>query len=505
MKEHETTPPSTNKLDLSRFISKDQVAKSIQDTYSRDLFPYSRDDLLELRLNQGNRILRRAPNLKEEIETALMTENDETILGAVNNIAAAYQQFSPKDEKPINTILSFLTLVRSIKDYKIALLGQDAPLMRARALMILCAQELAKSIPENLLTDGSNSTVFIEDRMDSLYKKTGDSNYSIYKTQLVVLAREIHVRDMATRYIEALPGDDQKPVTREELEHDSRQIHNLFSGMQSTRQFGVKMGYIPDERGGSLVFSPPHDPYNYLDDTADLAQVHPLTYQTRAEADIVHSRLKHPKKLQPKITTQTYVEETGRSSSVNVIGAEPLEPLSFICLGPDGELYVDRQCTVSYADMARTKGKYHAYRELQATVLAHYFDLTHAITKSPTAEQDSATSTLTASDTNRLEAIERLLIPRISANQPHGNTQQPAPEPDQPKRSVRYHGVTWFRRPLPAGWHASPDAHKLAEKVGVTLEPGETFVKAHHRGSKALGEVAGHQLITRNQRSDSSN
>ncbi|TAK04759.1 hypothetical protein EPO33_02055 [Patescibacteria group bacterium] len=54
---------------------------------------------------------------------------------------------------------------------------------------------------------------------------------------------------------------------------------------------------------------------------------------------------------------------------------------------------------------------------------------------------------------------------------------------EQPLRTVRRHGVTWFVRQLPKSYHPSLRAVALAAEHGIALGEHETFVRAHERGT----------------------
>src|SRR5436305_1140618 len=109
MKEREATTLPTGRLDLSRVVlTREQFEEKFTTTYERDLFSYDDDSFLMQRLMEDNRILRRAPQLKEEVGVALIADDDEAILEVVDDITQAWQEFSPKPQRPINTILSYL-------------------------------------------------------------------------------------------------------------------------------------------------------------------------------------------------------------------------------------------------------------------------------------------------------------------------------------------------------------------------------------------------------------
>jgi hypothetical protein len=169
-----------------------------------------------------------------------------------------------------------------------------------------------------------------------------------------------------------------------------------------------------------------------------------------------------------------------------VIDATALDALAHFFLGPDGELYTGIDCRTSLRDIALRHNKYHAYRDLQATIIAHYFDLTHSLDEVAGVQKREPQPLKTAG--TPLESIERLVIPRVFRKKSSVSGSS-----DQPIRTLRRHGVTWHVRKLPEGWRASPRAHELARELGVTLGEHETIVKEHKRGSKELGEVTSHR------------
>ena len=262
---HDQDPTSLlateGKLDLSKIVSREQFDKAFTDTYDRDLFPYSDDEFLMQRLNEDNRTLRRNPALKEEIDIALIADDDEALLEVTKDIAEA----EVHHKKPISAILSFLTFVQDVNDRKVALMGRETPADRANAIVILNAHNLACDIPNEQVADAHYSARFLQTRMDALYAKTHNERYPYYKGKLGHLVTELYRRDMANQYIDALPGSDPNIVSEETLKSDSQSIKELFARVQSTQRYGVKMGYTPDHRGGSLVFSPPYDPRDYVD------------------------------------------------------------------------------------------------------------------------------------------------------------------------------------------------------------------------------------------------
>lgn len=88
--------------------------------------------------------------------------------------------------------------------------------------------------------------------------------------------------------------------------------------------------------------------------------------------------------------------------------------------------------------------------------------------------------------------IGKLIVPRIrrllaspSVHQTNGT------------RSIRIHDVVWHIRKLPEGWEHTNKAQEFAELHGISLAPGETFVREHQRGSEENGHGPKVHLLVR--------
>jgi hypothetical protein len=213
----------------------------------------------------------------------------------------------------------------------------------------------------------------------------------------------------------------------------------LFAQAREHQRYGVKIGYkAQDYRSGSLVFSPP------IDVTAELSKInkaHPLIVlkgENYPVALIVDSA---EKAFDKKIVYRNTETQPARvQSGLNIDGREMFNLLDN---GKLSTFHTD----LDLAKIAARKGTYHAYRQIQAEVLAGFIDLP------------------------RIKALrgERINTDRNTA------------------KEVRFHGVVWHICRLPEGWHALPEAPALAQEACINLEDSEKSVRAHHRGSKALG------------------
>lgn len=459
--------------------------------FERDLFPYSDNGTLLNRLSGSNRLLRHAPELHDQIGAALTADDDESLIGLADDIEIARYLYSPENEKPVNTAFSYLTLLDAISKQALSIDKADG---RWNALCNLITKRFTDSFPEDQLEEVTDTIYYLSQRIDQINAKAPSTRLETMKVELLSLAGNMYKRIYSYRYIDLFPDDPGSTVTEEEAHHDTEQIAELFTDIRATQSYGVKMGYIEDPRGGTLIFSPPIDTNEAF---AHIRSPHPLLLQDNSVADVTHSR----KKRHPHIKIKSHQPIRGLS----IVGStDDLDAILIMSLGKDGELYTDRDCRTPLVDIARAKGKYTAYRDMQARILAHYFDMTHPLDDVRRIQQTIDTSTTNAPTPpeSPMESIAKLVIPRTRFHNEHTQTTH-ATQEDKPKRSVREHGVVWHVRELPEGWHASPSALELAQQLGVKLEANETIVKEHKRGSRLLGEVTTHQFIERPHTDDS--
>jgi len=490
MRDLDPTSPAPA-LDLTiPYKSKEELEANYKTVFMRDLFPYEDGKFLVGRIASPNRILRHAPELYDQTRAALVADDDESLIGLAEDIDIARQLYAPENAKPISAILSFVTLLEAIRQQLPSVDGAGA---RINALINLIIKRTADSFPEDQLLDATQTIHYICNQLQQLYNETGYTQLETINLELFSLLDAIYVRLHTYQYIDMLPADLDN-ITTEEMRHDTQHVAELFTEIRATQHYGVKMGYVEDPRGGTLIFSPPIDPSEVF---AHVASPHPLMLQDSSIAGIRHSRKKRHSRIKIKATQLTQ----GLSSIGNV---DDIDPITSMSLGKDGELYTDRDCRTPLVDIARAKGKYTAYRDMQARIIAHYFDITHSLDEVRQVQQTiTATNAEThTSSRSPMESIERLVIPRANVRKGEQIQTIHNIQENRPSRNVRQHGVVWHIRELPEGWHASPNALELAKKLGVTLRPNETIVKEHRRGSRLLGEVTAHHLIQRSLQKD---
>lgn len=487
------TPLMSLHHDLRPLIEADEEAQD----FAR---PYEDLSFLRTRLYSKSRLFRRAPHILEEATTAFNSDADEDILRVLDSLSAARREFMPKGN-PVNTILSVITTGRELQRIRDGIFSQpDEARRRAfmtyNVLSTLDMRNTAVEIPgeELLLTHQVGN--FLIHLTSELGRRTNDPEVKLDTGVLEYFSRIVMNRLVSREYISRLPGNDIETPSTEQVEQDSRGIEALFQEILQTRRFGMKMGYIHDSRGGSLVFgnidnlsfAPGLDTHRLIQEMYHVS-----------EAIVVHSEKRNFKNIRIK------TKDLGSNDSVrtSTIDLSDLNAINDLHLGSDGNLYNDATCRDSLLPTAIELGKYTAYRDLQATILSHYFDLTHPfedVASIKKAEKSNVSST-TRTSSEPTELIAKLVIPRVKyraeeESQDEDN-ESDSEETEQTRRTVRHHGVTWHIRKLPEGWNPSPAALQLAKDINVTLLPGETIVREHTRGSRLLGEVVGHKLINR--------
>lgn len=431
-----------------------------------------------------------------QIQGALLADDDDSLVQLVHDLDVARQLYSPQYEKPVNTILSFLNLLESINSIRTNLTAEEHVKPRLNALFELAYQNIAYTFPEELLDDALLTTDYLLFRIQNLYDKVSGQTPAQHKEtarlaaidnqriRLGGLYESIKICHDSQKYTDGMPSDVGETVSQQEADKDSQYIAELFNTIRASQRYGIKMGYTSENQlGGALLFSPPLSAKEFSDTEALQSAYHPLLDKTDTIAQIVHTQKKHHRRIKATLL------ETQGHSAVSFSG---LGPGFLLNLGPDGELYTWRDCRVSLRDIALQKGKYEAYRTLQANVLAHYFDLTHSLEEVVRITKTLREQPPQVSHGTRpaLESIERLVVPRIKRYAESTAT-------DQAAYSVRRHNVVWHIRKLPEGWNPSPAAFELAKKLGVTLEKNETIVKEHKRGTRVLGQITAHRFASR--------
>jgi hypothetical protein len=477
------------------FKFEDPFAPETRDPiYENALRPFDDDAVLANRLMSGSRLFRKYPEAQEVVDEALTSDDDASLLTASELLVEAMQSGRPSNEKPVGTLITFLTAANQIVASKNRLVGGDAPNDRANALAGRMSTQIAASIPVGQLSEYRVSAEFLEARLKELDARDKlPIFYTPYvKAKLIAFKSELMRRRDATMYAEAVPSTDEVAYSDEQISQDTKQISEMFAVIQKQQHYGLKLAYKNHELGGSLIFSPSNEASLYVSERKNLHHL----MESPSVARIMHSKNRSFKTIKPK------VEEM--SMDVLGINLEELNTLTVFELGQDGELYADRLCAMPLRDIFVAQGKYEVYRRLQAGIIADYFDMTQpAIIVDRARREINGSAAQATIPGEPMEVFGRLLAPRIryAREDTRASVAEQEAIDETPHSQAEAAGLQklrhlgWHRRTLPEGWHASPKALALAAEYKVDLKPNQTFVKPHTRGNKKLGEVVGHILV----------
>jgi hypothetical protein len=137
-----------------------------------DLVPYIHDDTyLIRRIGSSSRLLRRAPELRPQIQETFIANDDDSIIQLVDDLDLAHQTYSRENEKPINTILSFMTVLEDINIIRGELDAENHTQPRISAIFDLLYRKIAYTFSEEQLDDAQLSAQFLWGRVQNLYEK----------------------------------------------------------------------------------------------------------------------------------------------------------------------------------------------------------------------------------------------------------------------------------------------------------------------------------------------
>lgn len=451
------------------------------DFFDATLKPFQDEKLFFQQMASENPFLRKHPELRKDIADVINADDDQSILDIVDVLDLWREVDTPTSASPFRAIVSQLTLDRDIDDIKIKTKSVEANTDRSNAIMVLTARHMIDAAPSEQLDLYLATARFIAEQIKSS-KNIFDGGKKWFDVKISNIELFIEQRILLERYFDGMPEKDPQPVSPEQIEQDTADIAELFAEARTKQRYGVKIGYKEqDYRPGSLVFTPPVEV-----ESIAAPGVHPLTTQTVEKNSLAGIMDSDKTSFKKKIG----YKNTPTSQGMFQIGLG-LEGRQVFSLQENGELatgHTDKPLAITAAE----RGAYNAYRHLQAEVLAAYIDLTTPLELSRKTRDVRAPKAGTT-DYNRepgVDIVRKLLVPRIKATDTENDG-------DGTPREIRLHGVVWHIRVLPAGFHASPQAQRLADEAHITLAEGETFVRAHQRGSKTLGEVVTHNLVNR--------
>ncbi|MFZ2125997.1 MAG: hypothetical protein WAV04_00600 [Candidatus Microsaccharimonas sp.] len=473
--------------------------------YQKTLKAFEDLDYFKSRLIGQSRFLRINPDLKNDISKALESDNDQDIENVLELINISRHIDSPQNETPFNKILAAMNLQGEILSLSQEVKGVDGDTMTVVTLADSLFERMSTEPDTEELENYFDSAVFIYNqvrRVSEDLKQTGRAGadqmtkYDYMNNRLMVYLTALKERLDMNDYLGSLPEKDPEPITPEQVASDDLEIKELFQQARAAQSYGVKLGYKEQLfRQGSLLFFPPNIGIEMLQSATgeiiDESNSHNRRIHKAANRSLA-AVIDSPKKSYHKGITMkaTVSDDNDLSLQTNVIERASFEIQS------DGTLasaYGGRNLAFD----AAKQGSYGSFRKLQAEILANYIDLVSPLEITNTLNGVEGAPVLNGAQSvetkDPVDIVRQMLIRRIK-------TAKEIPSTDESSdaiREVRLHGVVWHIRQLPNGWSASPDAQTLAYQAGIVLQPGETFVRPHKRGSKRLGEVVGHQLISR--------
>lgn len=471
--------------------------------YDSDFKPYSEfdihgkrtdagDALLLHRLGAKSRVLRDYPLLGDILTEAFESGDTGKLSEAaeLTQLAVLESLQGRENQPPINTIFSHVCLARNISDMAIEANSEKPDLGAVNYIAHQVALIIAQSIPDDMVEGYRATAQYLMQRVKQV---VASSDYNFIRAKISVLDSMLFSRDITQRYAETIPhvGPDEI-VDPAEVNRDSAEIADLFGEIRAARHYDPKLAYKRHRLGGSLIFGST----NYdIDSTEPGFFVHPLVYNLPTVARVIHSTSKSPNSLKPDVVRQRGVMSHDYTY---------LKPAAIIHIGANGELYADAFGAISIRDIFVRQGKYREYRKLQAEILAAYFDMTQPAEIILGLQKEHPGSFDFDGEGNNgepMDVIGTLVVPRIRyvhENRLDVGSEDDSVYPDKQdtgSKKRRHHPVVMHRRKLPEGWHPSPEAIQLATDANYDLEPGWTIVKSHDRGSRELGEVAGHRLL----------
>jgi len=169
-----------------------------------------------------------------------------------------------------------------------------------------------------------------------------------------------------------------------------------------------------------------------------------------------------------------------------------------------GQLYADHNAIFSYEDLYAKAGKAANYQALRQKMLRYYFDLTvpTEVVRQVINDENRFLGNTASSEIDKAREPGQViysdfLMPRVRRLKSFKTIGQmerfesdvPVENPNKKKLDLPLYSVEAHPRTLPPGYTPSREALKLAEQLGIELEPGQTLVKKHDRGDAKNGVV----------------
>lgn len=350
------------------------------------------------------------------------------------------------------------------------------------------ASRLAWQVPEEALSEGPDPHDFAlaARKRAALIARAIGNPTAWMNMKFHTLADKLMLRKRVTEII------DGEPTLNPNLTGDLRRTNQqLFSELRRLRRYSIKSAVHTE--GGSA--------WSIQDMSEAYEQVLAAMIDDRSSA--IQAELHQPRMVMMAVERSADIEDL----VVPLITTENMRPNydAFdhqVWMDEQGELYGDWNGTVPLHPLYKAARKPANYEALRQFLLQKYFDLTVPITivKKVNAETRRELGTESPGQGREQGIIYiNLLLPRIRILREYQTPEELEVLDIQeneamlaamsPTRRQRFHTREMHPRKLPPGHRPHPDKIAEAERLGIVLEPGETFVKKHDRGDRSLGEV----------------
>lgn len=380
---------------------------------------------------------------------------------------------------PKERILGYLNTLLRLDALCVGMVGPESNRVGAIYSVINYAR---RQTAESLPLDGITNSVFT-DVGQSLVQagRVNPYNASIFKRSFdrLDILHKVWLRSKEFREYAISLFDADGSCSDEELCLADRGIDLLTRAAMKQRKYGTKPAYIESSAGGIWLFYDGDDWRTALMSKPGSVNIPPIA------AVVMHA---------PECDIQT-IDLSLDAVSIGKVGQVRRNQAGPMAANPDFGIIIQHSgsITLDYEGLQPLEvvmpDKPTTLRRLKAEIASNFYDLSMAIDASARPAPRNYAQ-MAPQERQGFNPITQLLIPRL-------RYMEDRTEPVREKsRIVRRHDVAWYVRPLPPGWHASPEAIKLAKEVGVELEPNETFVKKHKRGS-GQEKIVGYHAVRR--------
>ncbi|MDL2363251.1 MAG: hypothetical protein QFB86_02630 [Patescibacteria group bacterium] len=411
----------------------------------------------------------------------LVSRNDPSDPKIIEAGAGIYNRFTDEDSSLVERIVGFKQIANGIDRAKVNTIGFNGTTRVSNMIIQAAGATLtAKVKPGEIET----AIAFIDKLIDQEMQQAPHLRAMVPKNtmlrQNLCFRKETHshAREMK------LFGKDFSQTKAFNIEELKRQTSEIMTNLGRLRKYGIKPSYFAN---GFLIKT---DQVWVFEDPQDRALINPMLDNFLADI-----KLYDQSNVENALTTDYESIEYGPNT--RLIGkAVPLYQ-SMVML-PDGELAVSSSLGIlplrrEYAAMDAES----TYELMRLSLLTNFIDL--VVPQKYTQDMPSVHSQRgffgSMRNAVKFAKINDLLVPRIKLLRESTDVIEAEIrlEIEESRRQVREHGVIWHIRVLPKGYKASHQALEEAQKRGIILQEGETFVKTHTRGNPELGKIEGHK------------